>query len=120
MSDESLDDVHAFTDLQNVVKQMKIPSDGNLSSMGSSSASSRSREGSVAGSFLDDGNFLLETLKEFDDENEEEEDDDDADKNDDVTNTSTYPAIENKLIEDSKQSHDFKESVSSMTIAEES
>ena len=105
MSDESLDDVHAFTDLRNVVKQIKIPSDAtNSSIMGSSSASTgsntRSREGSLAGSLLGDANFLLETLEEFEGENEEDEDDD--------------------AVRQMNTSQDLNENILSMTIVEES
>lgn len=151
MSDESLDDVHAFTDLRNVVKQIKIPSKSDssfnhsnsinsnmpntlshhllnsnnsnilnasntnstisLSSCASSNTSGRSREGSVAGSYFDDGNFLLETLKEFDDENEEE--DDESEERDDETKNNQFQ--ENIIEMKTSMNNDLL----SMTITEE-
>ena len=123
MSDESLDDVHAFTNLRNVVKQIKIPvsntaeasANGTTNSYGtagvgaltgdSNSNSNASREGSVAGSLLGDSTFLLETLEEFDDENDELDDDEN-----DYNTTSTSPPNNN---------NDLKDKMNAMTIQEE-
>jgi len=69
MSEESLEDCHAFTDLRNMIRQ--IPGAG-----GSGSDPARSRDGSVAGgSILGDPSGLLETLKEFEEESEDGDDD---------------------------------------------
>jgi len=66
MSDETLDDCHAFTDLRNVIRQ--IPGAG-FGSGGSDPA--RSRDGSVSGgSILGDASCLLETLEEFEEESD--------------------------------------------------
>lgn len=80
MSEETLDDCHAFTDLRNVIRQINNTSStanvgsnatdknlGNISS--SSSVNSLSREGSIAGgSYMGDPGHLLETLEEFEEE----------------------------------------------------
>jgi len=66
MSEESLDDCHAFTDLRNVIRQIPSASAG---SGGGDPA--RSRDGSVAGgSILGDASCLLETLEEFEEESD--------------------------------------------------
>lgn len=66
MSDETLDDCHAFTDLRNVIRQIPGASAGP-----GGSDPARSRDGSVCGgSILGDASCLLETLKEFEEESD--------------------------------------------------
>ena len=88
MSDESLDDCHAFTDLRNVIRQLPGVTGGTNTSTNSTSTLSalgsdgntpvRSRDGSVhGGSILGDSSCLLETLEEFEEEEGDEDDDDD-------------------------------------------
>jgi hypothetical protein len=81
MSEETLDDCHAFTDLKDVIRQISKDNgapagSGNNSMISSrSSENSLSREGSMAGgSMLGDGGHLLETLEEFEEEDGFEED----------------------------------------------
>lgn len=67
MSEESMDDCHAFTDLRNVIKQNL----GSTGSVGGCSDSVRSRDGSVTGcSIMGDVSCQLETLEEFEEESE--------------------------------------------------
>lgn len=82
MSDEALEDVHAFTDLKNVIRQMGTSvSTSGMSASSTSSQNSLSREGSITGgSYMGDPGHLLETLEEFeeegsDDGNEDADDD---------------------------------------------
>jgi hypothetical protein len=101
MSEESLDDVHAFSDLRNVIRQIKTTpttnynSNNNSSSIGNSlekesgnsgTISSASSDGarSIGGSSYVDQGHLLETLLEFEEDEDEEEDDDDTTENDDT------------------------------------
>lgn len=84
MSDEALEDCHAFSDLKEVIRQISKTShegatvmtvaSSNASASGISSRSSEnslSREGSLAGgSLIGDGGHLLETLEEFEEEEE--------------------------------------------------
>lgn len=123
MSDESLDDVHAFTDLRNVVKQIKIPSDNSSSGAGSggSGSNTRSREGSLAGSILGDSNFLLETLEEFDGENEDENESEEGgeeivEKGKDKRSVSTKGK---KNGNESEVEAELKGKIATMTIKEE-
>lgn len=74
MSDESLEDKHAFCDLKNV-----ILGEGGMAGMRGgleppTDLLIRSREGSVAGSILgkEDASYMLETLEEFEDEESED------------------------------------------------
>jgi len=101
MSEETLEDVHAFTDLRNVIRQINLgggnggigngnasASDknssaavGNISS--SSSLNSLSREGSIAGgSYMGDPGHLLETLEEFEEEGSDDGSQNSGDGND--------------------------------------
>jgi hypothetical protein len=90
MSDEALDDCHAFTDLKDAIRQISNSGGGagtggtamtaassNASGVSSrSSENSLSREGSLAGgSLIGDGGHLLETLEEFEEEEEGSEGD---------------------------------------------
>jgi hypothetical protein len=73
MSDESLEDKHAFCDLKNMILE-----GGTLGTRGGFEPPTdlliRSREGSVAGSILgkEDASYMLETLEEFEDEESED------------------------------------------------
>mmetsp|Transcript_15942 Transcript_15942/g.22710 ORF Transcript_15942/g.22710 Transcript_15942/m.22710 type:complete len:371 (+) Transcript_15942:149-1261(+) len=83
MSDEALEDCHAFTDLRDVIRQNLGGSAsggagggaGVNSNLGCpSAASGSSREGSVTGgSIMGDASCALETLKEFEEEISDEE-----------------------------------------------
>jgi hypothetical protein len=94
MSDEALDDCHAFTDLKEVIRQISNSGSGTGMGLGNagtamtsassnasgissrSSENSLSREGSLAGgSLIGDGGHLLETLEEFEEEEEGSEGD---------------------------------------------
>jgi len=111
MSDEALDDCHAFSDLKEVIRQISRDHAHSSSGLGGSgtgvgagltaassnasgissrsSENSLSREGSLAGgSLIGDGGHLLETLEEFEEEegsseggNDDDDDDDDDDEN---------------------------------------
>lgn len=103
MSEESMDDCHAFTDLKNVIRQSGLGTSTNSSVMnmglgtnnnnilGGGVEPSRSRDGSVAGgSILGDASCLLETLEEF-----EEEGSSDCDEKDEGKEMATkYSGIE--------------------------
>lgn len=92
MSEESMDDCHAFTDLKNVIRQsglgtstncsvmnMGIGINNNMSSSGVEP--SKSRDGSVTGgSILGDASCLLETLEEFEEEGSSDCDEQEAKK----------------------------------------
>lgn len=81
MSEEALEDVHAFTDLKDVIRQISRDNIGNTMNTSGTAASSASASGissrssetslSAAGSLIGDGGHLLETLEEFEGENEE-------------------------------------------------
>ena len=110
MSDEALDDCHAFSDLKEVIRQISrdhahsssgLGGSGNGVGAGLTAASSNasgissrssknslSQEGSLTGgSLIGDGGHLLETLEEFEEEEgsseggNDDDDDDDDDKN---------------------------------------
>jgi hypothetical protein len=96
MSEESLDDCHAFSDLKDAIRQISRDSGPSLVFGGGSNAAissrssenSLSREGSMAGgSVLDDGGHLLETLEEFEEEEEDEEDNNEQEDNSQITST---------------------------------
>jgi len=89
MSEETLDDCHAFTDLKEVIRQISKDNgapagSGNNSMISSrSSENSLSREGSIAGgSMLGDGGHLLETLEEFEEEDRSTDDEEHSDEDD--------------------------------------
>ena len=92
MSEESMDDCHAFTDLKNVIRQSGLGTSNNCSvmnmgvginnNMSSSGVEpSKSRDGSVTGgSILGDASCLLETLEEFEEEGSSDCDEQEAKK----------------------------------------
>jgi len=87
MSEETLEDCHAFTDLKDVIRQISKDNGGAFGSGNNSMISSRSsenslsREGSMAGgSMLGDVGHLLETLEEFEEEDRSTDDEDNADE----------------------------------------
>jgi hypothetical protein len=84
MSEETLDDVHAFSDFRNVIRQMKITSSTPSNETGNSGTiSSTSSDGarSIGGSSFVDQGHLLETLLEFEEDDDEDEEEDDEKKN---------------------------------------
>jgi len=91
MSEETLEDCHAFTDLKDVIRQISKDNGGVFGSGNNSMISSRSsenslsREGSMAGSMLGDVGHLLETLEEFEEEDRSTDDEDNADEDKDKT-----------------------------------
>mmetsp|Transcript_7844 Transcript_7844/g.14784 ORF Transcript_7844/g.14784 Transcript_7844/m.14784 type:complete len:297 (-) Transcript_7844:40-930(-) len=118
MSEESLDDCHAFSDLKDVIRQISrdggplflSTGSGGASNTGLSSRSSEnslSREGSMAGgSVLGDGGHLLETLEEFEEEDEQEEEEEEqegVDKN----NGNQDESSKNVQDESSDRQHDI-------------
>ena len=91
MSEETLEDCHAFSDLKDVIRQISKdqPGSGTASMISSrSSENSLSREGSMAGgSILGDGGHLLETLEEFEEEDKSsDEDEEEKDKTEHASN----------------------------------
>lgn len=85
MSEESMDDCHAFTDLKNVIRQSGLGSSTSngmgASNIGSGVEPSKSRDGSVTGgSIMGDASCLLETLEEFEEEGSSDGDEQETDK----------------------------------------
>lgn len=125
MSEESLDDVHAFSDLRNVIRQIKNHNSNNNNnnnnngsgnslekeSGNSGTISSASSDGarSIGGSSYVDQGHLLETLLEFEEDDDEEEedttDDDDDDNNDNKNEGETLKKKLKKKKEKSFKSH---------------
>lgn len=83
MSEETLDDVHAFSDFRNVIRQMKITSSTPNNETGNSGTiSSTSSDGarSIGGSSYVDQGHLLETLLEFEEDDDDDEDDEEEEE----------------------------------------
>lgn len=123
MSEESLDDVHAFSDLRNVIRQIKNHNSNNNNNNNNGSGNSLEKESgnsgtissassdgarSIGGSSYVDQGHLLETLLEFEEDDEEEEDttdDDDDDNNDNKNEGETLKKKLKKKKEKSFKSH---------------
>lgn len=91
MSEETLEDVHAFTELKNVIRQIGSSASGSGlgTTSSNSSLTSLSREGSITGgSYMGDPGHLLETLEEFEEEGSDDGsgNDDDHDEGGEATN----------------------------------
>jgi hypothetical protein len=124
MSEESLDDVHAFSDLRNVIRQIKNHNSNNNNNNNNGSGNSLEKESgnsgtissassdgarSIGGSSYVDQGHLLETLLEFEEDDDEEEedttDDDDDDNNDNKNEGETLKKKLKKKKEKSFKSH---------------
>jgi len=78
MSEETLDDCHAFTDLKDIIRQISKEGGGNAGSVGGVSSRSSDNSLSAGGSLVGDGGHLLETLEEFEEEEEGSSEGDDG------------------------------------------
>jgi hypothetical protein len=122
MSEESLDDVHAFSDLRNVIRQIKTTANITTSmssnnsnekeSGNSGTISSTSSDGarSIGGSSYVDQGHLLETLLEFEEDDEEEDDDEEdeeeeMDTKDNTDDTLARKKLKKKLKDKQPSSH---------------
>jgi hypothetical protein len=121
MSEESLDDVHAFSDLRNVIRQIKTTANittsmssnnSNEKESGNSTISSTSSDGarSIGGSSYVDQGHLLETLLEFEEDDEEEDDDEEdeeeeMDTKDNTDDTLARKKLKKKLKDKQPSSH---------------
>lgn len=86
MSEDALEDCHAFTDLKNVIRQIQATHSGEGPSGTNTGTGTSSRNSANGGSIMEDPGHLLETLEEFEEGEEDDEIDEDQDKGDDKNN----------------------------------
>jgi len=102
MSEDALEDCHAFTDLKDVIRQIQATHSGSGEGQGqgphSIGTGTSSRNSVNGGSIMEDAGHLLETLEEF----EEGEEDDEIEEDDNQNQPQDQPQAQSQAKDDDK------------------